>query len=296
MKKIVLLFLLIAFASKQAILSVSPISFTKDNLDNGLVLWYTFDGDVKDKSGNKNHPSFVNATPTADRFGKANSAYYFNGIDNYIQTPNSTSLNPAKQLSISAWIRVDGFYRGTCHGNSILMKGNTDYLGGNYLLRFDDNLYTEGSNCFIKDPNAKHQNFYGAYSVPAIKRQVPFIQTGEWYSVVYVCDGITGKLFMDGKLISTGPVTKQGFKNSYDLFLGKMNDTQYPYWFHGAMDELKIYNRALNENEIGELANTESQTPVAECEPGDKPTSKFIPQELLDKKHPVVPCKIPAVK
>src|SRR5205085_3568228 len=108
------------------------------DLNNGLVAYYPFNCNANDASGNGNNPIFNNATLTSDVYGNANSAYHFNGIDNYIQIPNSNSLNAANTISICAWVKPTGFYQGTCHGNSVLMKGNNDFLAGNYFLRFDD--------------------------------------------------------------------------------------------------------------------------------------------------------------
>jgi gliding motility-associated-like protein len=71
--------------------------FAQVNLNQGLVAYYPFNGNVNDQSGNNNNPIFNNATLTADRFGNGNSAYSFNGIDNYIRIPNAPSLNPSNQ-------------------------------------------------------------------------------------------------------------------------------------------------------------------------------------------------------
>src|SRR5258706_16077985 len=92
------------------------------NLNQGLVAYYPFTGNANDASGNNNNPVFNNAALTTDRFGNSNSAYSFNGIDNYIRIPNNPSLNPTNQITICAWFKVMCFYQGPCHGNSILMK------------------------------------------------------------------------------------------------------------------------------------------------------------------------------
>src|ERR1051326_5436799 len=40
------------------------------------------------------------------------------------------------------------------------------------------------------------------------------------------------------------------YSNAEDLFLGKLNEPQLPFWFNGDMDEVRIYNRALNQSEV----------------------------------------------
>src|SRR5690242_9009348 len=123
------------------------------NLNQGLVAYYPFNGNANDASGNGNNAVFNNATLTSDRFANAGSAYSFNGIDNYMRIPNSPSLNPANQISICVWVKVAGFYQGKCHGNNIVMKGDADYLAGNYMLRLDDNIYTSMQNCANPSPD-----------------------------------------------------------------------------------------------------------------------------------------------
>jgi len=53
-------------------------------LPEGLVAYYPLNGNANDASGNNYNGRIVGATPCQDRFGKANSAFSFNGVDNYI--------------------------------------------------------------------------------------------------------------------------------------------------------------------------------------------------------------------
>jgi hypothetical protein len=56
------------------------------NLPLGLVANYPFSGTPNDVSGNNHHGVLVNGpTLTSDRFGAANSAYHFDGVDDYIR-------------------------------------------------------------------------------------------------------------------------------------------------------------------------------------------------------------------
>src|SRR5258705_7116753 len=134
-------------------LFLSTIIFCQVNLGVGLMAYYPFTGNANDVSGNNNNPVFNNATLTADRFGNPNSAYSFNGTSNYMRIPNSATLNYNTQMSVTAWVKVAGFYQGPCHGNSILVKEDVGGQAGNYLLFFDDNGFTNGQNCAIPTPD-----------------------------------------------------------------------------------------------------------------------------------------------
>ena len=222
-------------------------SFSQVNLNKGLTAYYPFNGNANDESGNGNNPSTTKVTYTADRFGKANAACSFNGSNNYIRIPNSASFNFKNGFSISAWVMVKGFYEGKCHGNRIIMKGYSDYLDGNYLLTFDDNHGTNGNNCYTDLPDKRKQSFYAAGATPVTN---DCVTPGKWYMLTYTYDGTTAQLYVDCKLQAKGTLRNYDFSNGYDLFIGKMNNGQYPYWFNGLLDEVRFYNRPLNRDEI----------------------------------------------
>ncbi len=248
---ILLLFLLNSYIAKSQV-----------NLANGLVAYYPFNGNANDASGNGNNPVFNNATLTTDRMGNANSAYHFNGIDNYIEIPNSPSINPANQISLCVYVRPTGFYLGPCHGNSIIMKGDADYLPGNYALRFDDNAYTYGNNCANSIVDTVHQNFYGVTAQAQSPGYLPYINKNEWYCVVFTYDGSLGKFYVDGNLTDSEYTSGLTFSNGYDLFFGKLNNSTFPYWLNGDLDEIRVYNRAINDQEVKALCTTTSDTTV----------------------------------
>ena len=155
----------------------STMLYGQINLNQGLVAYYPFSGNSNDMSGNGNNPSFNNATLTADQFGNANSAYYFDGATNYIQIPNSSTLQTS-QITLSAWVKPSGFNNAICHGNRILSKGiqspgNTDNA---YFLGFEDWSYTNHQNCNGTPPDTLHETF----SAEGFNLATPFIVKDKW--------------------------------------------------------------------------------------------------------------------
>jgi hypothetical protein len=252
MRKSLLFFLL---------LTSNLICFSQVNLPLGLKAYYPFSGNANDVSGNNNNPVFNNATLTADRFGNPNSAYHFNGTNTYMQITNNPSINFTNKISLSAWVRPMGFYAGTCHGNAVIDKGNTDQVTGKYTLRFDDNAYTNGTNCNGGPPDVLHQNFYGTGSGVPSPGYSPYIQVNQWYSVVITLDGTTAKLYVDCQLKSSAPQVVSTLTNIYDLFLGKLDNPSFPYWFNGDLDEVRIYDRALTVDEVNVLGGCPAVNP-----------------------------------
>ena len=75
---------------------------------NGLVGYWPFNGNANDESGNGNHGTVNGATLTADRNGNANSAYSFNGLNNFIDLQSTNGLNSTQGLSMTMWFKWSG--------------------------------------------------------------------------------------------------------------------------------------------------------------------------------------------
>ncbi len=236
------------------LLIISNASLAQLSPERGLKAYYPFNGNANDASGNNNNPVFNNATLTSDRFGKPNSAYHFNGIDNYIRIPNSPSLNLKHEITLSVWVRPTGFFHGTCHASSILTKGGGNYLPGDYALRFDDALITNGMGCGDVEADTIYQNFRSTGTT--IKPYLPYIEKGQWYHLTYTNDGTTARLYVDCEL-KYSVAFKESFTNWEDLFLGKTNDPFYQFWMNADLDEVRIYDRALSLAEIAPLCGKE---------------------------------------
>ena len=69
-----------------------------------LVAYYPFNGNGNDNSGYGNHGTVNGATLTTDRFGNVNSAYYFDGINDYIDLG---SWENGGAMTFSFWARWD---------------------------------------------------------------------------------------------------------------------------------------------------------------------------------------------
>lgn len=215
------------------------------NLSLGLRAYYPFTGNANDISGNNNNPIFNNATPTTDISGYPNSAYHFNGTNTYMQIPNSATLNMGNSISVALWVKPMGFYTGTCHNNMLVAKGDADFLPGNYSLRYTPN---PAGGCVASPPFAQ-SIFYGVNSTA----NTPFVQLNQWYSVIWTSDGTTSRIYVNCQLRNSGASGNLSFTNGADLFFGRLNNAGFPFWFNGDLDEIRIYDRVLNQDEVNFL-------------------------------------------
>lgn len=223
------------------------------DLKEGLVAWYKFTGgSLKDSSGKNNNIVFNNATVTTDRFGKANNAFQFNGNGSYMKVDNSTSLNPNK-ISMMAVVKFNDFYRGPCHGNQIFKKGFRDQVDGIYGLR----VITAGQDCNAVTDTSKEimAGYYGNNQFAQIGAidNSGFVKTNRWINVVFTYDGMQAKLYVDGQLKETRNGSVPFTPNADGLFIGRAENPQFPYWFNGVIDEIRIYSKALCEGEVKQL-------------------------------------------
>ncbi len=246
--------------NKTATTTNSLQSSSEENtiIKTSLVAWYTFDGDILDHSSYGNNVSFNSATPATGKDGSPNSAYYFDGSSGYMVVPNSASLNGQHGITLAATVNVAGFYRGQYHSNRILQKGFQDQSDGVYFLGFDD--YLSGDNTGSVADSL--ETFYGTYGDNQFNSigvrdtsSADFIRKNRWYTIVYTVDtNKVGKLYINGELKGTDYNANSDFSpNTDDLIIGKTLNPQYPYWFHGVIDEIRIYNRAFDASEVGEI-------------------------------------------
>jgi Concanavalin A-like lectin/glucanases superfamily len=223
------------------------------NLEDSLVAYYNFNGgNLNDSSGNNNHIIFNNAVKTTDRFGRANNAFLFDGASSFMRVANSASLNPSKAISLVAIVKIHDFYRGNCTGNQVFGKGTNDFIDGFYALRFRS---TVGCNMVA---DTSKEVFYGNYG-DASSRQVAqnlthYIHANIWYTVVYTYENGQSKLYVNGKLVKTETGVAAFTPNSHQLFIGRHDDTQFPYWFKGVIDDVRIYKKALCQGAVNELS------------------------------------------
>ena len=225
---------------------------------NGLVLYLPLNGNANDSTSNASDSTYnanngINhgATPIADRFGKPNKAMYFNG-SSYINIPNSPLLNLTRNKSLSSWIflpssEVQNWYPTVFHKDEPTMSSTysitlTDYYGYYSLQHKVDFIFASGST------------HYQAFS-----KQLYTNYKNQWLHIVATYDSISGysKLYFNGIISDSLYVgNKASNSSTNDLYIGcgKPYASNYSQtFFKGYMDDLRLYNRPLDKNEVWNL-------------------------------------------
>jgi hypothetical protein len=193
-----------------------------------LVAYWSFDDcTAKDVSGNGNNGIIHGALCTE---GKVNSAFSFDGIDDYIDCGNSSSLNPTKSITIEAWIYPKGW------GENGMGRIVTKYNSYQFYV------YSDGSRLsfyFWNVSNITNQAWSDTNS----------INLSQWQHVAVTYDGQYVKFYVNG--IPAGQITlKAGNLQFTTLNLLIGNRPALDRTFNGTIDEVRIYNRDLTAEEI----------------------------------------------
>jgi hypothetical protein len=206
-------------------------SFVISVLPACLVAWYPFNGNANDES-NKGRSGIVNGPVlTTDRYGNANQAYYFDGVNDYIQLGSGTGLiTSPTHLTISAWIYPDELLADTLQ--TIISERNA---GNNFQLAVNN------KRCFFSYwTSGNEYSFIGKE-----------LQEKTWYNLAVSYDGSKQKLYIDGTLDQVADASGPIDSNPSALLLGLLNRTQGG--FKGKIDDVAIYDCVLSDDEIGDV-------------------------------------------
>ena len=202
----------------------------------GLIGYWNFDEDsgsiAHDTSGSGYNATLTGAIWTT---GKINSGLSFNGSTNYGVTPNIALGNT---FSISAWVSPAV----TSQGAYVRIL-ETQYYGGMYL-----GMDASGSKYkFIVNTGAGSSGSCGAAYGCAQGGTV----TSGWHLVTATFDGATATLYVDNAMVASDTFTAPGNTN-YPLYIARYYGANGDDW-NGAMDEVRLYNRALTSAEVSAI-------------------------------------------
>ncbi|MDB2362617.1 hypothetical protein N9V65_04125, partial [Flavobacteriales bacterium] len=221
-----------------------------DNIsNNGLVGWWSFNGNANDESTNSNDGIVYGATLTTDRFGNENSAYEFNvessggwgSAQNRIVVENP-SIPDVNAFTMSAWVLINEkpspfnnrphTIMGRWDGNGTSVFRNQMSYSGEYC----SNVVVDDVELLHTSPNPINYN--------------------EWNHVVMTFDGISLKKYINGEFDSETSSSGQISYSDTDLTFGELHmGNGHWYLLSGKLDDLSYWSRALTETEITELYN-----------------------------------------
>ncbi len=216
-----------------------PEYFKQDSIIGGMIAHYMLDGNAIDTSNSNIHGIlFGNPQVTDDRYGNTGSALYFDGVDDYILA----EIGFYDPLAISLWF---------AHKNNDITKSYVIFDYGLNAVRSEVDM-TSGATLtygYINDTNV----------ISMFRSKMKYSYEMIWHHL-YIDSGsdtTLPKMYIDGFY--------EGFldeKKALDVLSGLIyfgrafnrNETEALY-FDGKIDDIRIFNRILGEEEILSLFN-----------------------------------------
>lgn len=210
---------------------------------NDLIVHFDMDelkdGKVLNKADNREFSVAGSNAALTESVGNHGAALCFDGRSNYIDL--GTDYQVDSSYTIAAWVNIagdaNGLSRITCRSRTTV-PGEKDL---SLYIRNNGKLEHQGSEWLASDENA--------------------VGFGTWQHVAVVSDGTAMKLYVNGTAVKEDN-TASGDMSNTDVALligaGWNKDATAPFadhMFKGAMDELRIYDIAINDADMKELAD-----------------------------------------
>lgn len=227
------------------------------NVNDGLVAYYTFDGDLNDSSGNGNNGSGTVEFEDA-KFGKG---VFLDG-SNYVTVKDNDSLDLTEDFTFAVWLYKE---ESDQFNIPILRKGKSDdFFKGPYSFFLGSGGKIPG--VYLVDENERDwAELYGDGEV---------IGTQNWTHVAVTKKGSSVRFYKNGKACGDAEADYVGtlLSNSQNLIIGM--DAYNRSYYKGIMDELRIYNKALTDAEIKALYESTPGAATTPAAPTTTPGAK----------------------
>lgn len=169
--------------------------------------------------------------------GIAQKALRFGSPGDYVDVPNSATLNP-EQFTIEFWIRVTGLQSSDVKdGEQCVLEKRDWNLGGGYSIRLFGTRFPLGI-ALACDPN-----------FTSIENVLP---ANKWCHVAVTRDNTTSRIYINGVLVASN---SHAYSNKSNMPLRIGEYFSYPdlyYGLHGDIDELRIWDFPKTQSQISE--------------------------------------------
>jgi uncharacterized protein (TIGR02145 family) len=218
-----------------------------------LTAFYNFDGTADDESIFANHGTVNGPAPTEDRFGTFSSAYYFDGVDDYIQVPNAEGNQINGDYSISFWYNPgEGYGSGNNFGSYNHIIGKWGSSDASFVVSVQTDGMLAYGNYDHSQPSAQRgKTIFSPNS----------LNVDEWVHIALTLQGQEMKMYINGTEVA----------GRLDGVVPQLSNKQLDIGFEsgergfikGSLDELGIWKRALTADEISMLYNPYSTSKLS---------------------------------
>lgn len=197
-----------------------------------MVANFPLDGNANDLSRFQNHGLASYIAWESDRLGTPGRSAGLNGENTSVRVVNMEYLNFTGGITVSFWMK------------SLVNKTAEQFIvsHGSWQDRWKISLSNNVLRFTIKGSN-------GIVDLDAGES----LETGAWYHVTAIYNGMDMELYIDGRLSSFKPWTGTINATLTDLTIGQMIPGNTSYNFKGNMDNLKIFDYGINDQVVQQL-------------------------------------------
>ena len=214
--------------------------------DTGLVGYWNLDEGtektINDISGNDNDGTMILSSIDGKIYGNAEwktgkygNAIDFDGVDDYVEIPNSASLNiTGNEISCAAWVYIGD----QSNDIGIIAKGPSSNQES-YMLGIQN------------DEKPRMRVYTDSYAQAVASDP---LSQNEWHHLVGTYDGAQIKIYVDGALANSVPKNGSIISSLDPAVIGRrvLSDSRF---YNGRIDDVRIYNRALYPEEVVDQYN-----------------------------------------
>lgn len=199
---------------------------------SGLVGWWKFDESegttAADSSGNGNNGVIQVGPKWQPSGGKFGGALKFDGDGDYVKIVNERPFDTTSQITVAAWVNIASI---NTEWTAIVTKGDSAWR-----------LSTESNNPIC------HFAINSSTRVSGQRR----VEPGQWHHVAGVYDGKQMRIYIDGTLDASEPSDSGIATNDQPVYIGENSEQPGRFW-HGLIDDVRVYNYAISESDIAGL-------------------------------------------
>ncbi|MHC1766691.1 MAG: immunoglobulin domain-containing protein [Verrucomicrobiia bacterium] len=196
-------------------------------LPTGLVAWWPGDGDARDIIGT-NHGTLMNGATFTE--GIVGQAFRFDGVDDQFRAPTLGLPVGASDRTLEAWFLMDEII------DSQMVWVNSVWIGygsvGDYGRVWCIGVVGDSPRAFWSQWGGSIEG--------------GFVEVGRWHHIASTSQGGFATLYLDGVATASGIVPFDTSPGT-DFIMGYLDDDRKQ---KGAIDEVRVYNRALTADEI----------------------------------------------
>jgi hypothetical protein len=226
-------------------LGLCSFSISFAGINDGLIAYYPFEGNSLDASGNGWHGTNMGSVQYLA--GKRGFAAWFDGRS-CIRLPQARLLDGASNATISAWI----FFSGTTAGQVI---GAGDSRGGRdpVSTRINPSAAEDAHFTQVVGGDQTELGFENGDTIPGLS-------VGAWHLFTLQLQRQSAqsafRCYVDTNLVKEA--TNSSFSHiAYDpdmpALIGAIDASGPGQYWNGGIDELRVYDRKLSEDEIADL-------------------------------------------